>query len=260
MSGPRVAAPRQFGEVIDALAQGRAVAIPGDGGYQLAVPHADPGARAFLRARGAPAGEADVQIVVGRRAQAVALTTEWDKQTASLTDRMWPGPLTVILPARPVEGVPPGSGDAVVYLTMPAWRPLRTLVSRSGPLAAALLRRADGESLAHADEVRDQLIDVDEVAFVVDGGLRRGPTSTLVDCTQSPPRVRARRRVARELRRGRTLDGCPQAHLVRAQEARRPVGLNVPPGRGPCRHGRSGRPGRAPMGRVAGPLPGRSVH
>jgi len=40
-----------------------------------------------------------------------------------------------------------------------------------------------------ADEVAAQLIDADEVAFVVDGGRRSGPTSTVVDCTQSPPRV-----------------------------------------------------------------------
>ena len=40
-----------------------------------------------------------------------------------------------------------------------------------------------------ADEVQVQLVDADEVAFVVDGGPRRGPTSTVVDCTVSPPRV-----------------------------------------------------------------------
>jgi len=189
MSGPRVVATRHLGEVMDALAEGRAIAVPGDGGYQLAVRRADPQALALFGAYGAPASVEDVQIVVGRRAQASALTTPWNTPTKHLTDRMWPGPLTVLLPAREDASVPLGSGGSVVHLIMPAWRPLRTLAGRSGPLAVKPLRRADGGPLVSADEVAAQLIDADEVAFVVDGGRRSGPTSTVVDCTQSPPRV-----------------------------------------------------------------------
>jgi tRNA A37 threonylcarbamoyladenosine synthetase subunit TsaC/SUA5/YrdC len=51
------------------------------------------------------------------------------------------------------------------------------------------LRRGDGEPLATAEEVRTHLADGD-IAFVVDGGLRGGPTSTVVDCTMSPPTLR----------------------------------------------------------------------
>ena len=141
MSGPRVVTRRQLGEVTEALAEGRAVAVPGDGGYQLAVRHADPEALERLRARVASAGDADVLIVVGRRTQAAALTAQWDKQTTYLTDRMWPGPLTVILPAGADELVPAGSENTVVHVTMPVWRPLRSLVRRSGPLAVMPLRR-----------------------------------------------------------------------------------------------------------------------
>jgi tRNA A37 threonylcarbamoyladenosine synthetase subunit TsaC/SUA5/YrdC len=50
------------------------------------------------------------------------------------------------------------------------------------------LRRADGEPLVTAEEVHAHLTDGD-VALVLDGGLRRGPGSTVVDCTLSPPRV-----------------------------------------------------------------------
>ncbi len=34
-----------------------------------------------------------------------------------------------------------------------------------------------------------RLIDTDDVSFVLDGGPRGGPSPTVVDCTQSPPRV-----------------------------------------------------------------------
>ena len=179
---------RQLGEVADALAAGRAVAVPGDGGYQLAVLHSRPGGLDRWRAVGAPAHNAGVYAVVGSRAQAAALTTQWNTQTAHLTDRMWPGPLTVVLPVRK-DSVPAASGDAVVHLTMPSWRPLRTLVRRSGPLSVMLLARADGGPLTRAGDVQARLIDTDDVSFVLDGGTRGGPSPTVVDCTQSPPMV-----------------------------------------------------------------------
>jgi tRNA A37 threonylcarbamoyladenosine synthetase subunit TsaC/SUA5/YrdC len=128
--------------------------------------------------------------MVGRRAQAIQLTPEWSKETSLVTDRMWPGPLTVIVPAPATNDDPVCAdvGEAVVHLTMPAWRPLRGLCRRTGPLAVVALRRADGEPFLSADEVGAHLTDQD-VAFVVDGGLRRGPGPTVVDCTVSPPTV-----------------------------------------------------------------------
>jgi L-threonylcarbamoyladenylate synthase len=188
MNGPHVVSPRQLDEVLIALGDGRAVAVPGDGGYYVAVRDA-PGGRELLRTGVASSGDAVVQIVVGDRTQAAALAAPWSKQTSYLTDRMWPGPLTVMLRARMDEVVPSAAGDPVVHLSMPGWRPVRTLARRSGPLAVVLLRGPDGEPLVSADEVQAQLGPADEVAFIVDGGVRRGPTSTVVDCTVSPPRV-----------------------------------------------------------------------
>ena len=54
VSGPRVVSPRHLVEVLQALSEGRAVAVPGDGGYQLAVVHADAEALELLRSRGGP--------------------------------------------------------------------------------------------------------------------------------------------------------------------------------------------------------------
>jgi L-threonylcarbamoyladenylate synthase len=188
MTGPRLVAAHQLRDVVDALEAGRAVAVPGDGGYQLAVLNGRPDAVAKLDGRGTGADGAGREVMVGRRSQAAELTSHWSTQTAHLTDRMWPGPLTVIVPARVDEGQASPREDGVVYLTMPAWRPLRRLCRQSGPLAVAALRRAAGEPLVTAEEVHDHLADED-VAFVVDGGMRRGPGPTVVDCTQSPPKV-----------------------------------------------------------------------
>jgi L-threonylcarbamoyladenylate synthase len=191
VSGPKLVMARQLGEVVAALGAGQAIAVPVDGGYQLAVRHNHPVALASLHTRSASvAGDAPLHIMVGRRAQAMQLTPAWSKETSLVTDRMWPGPLTIIVPAE-VGVDDPGRaevGEAVVHLTMPAWRPLRALCRRTGPLALVALRRADGEPLLSADEVGTHLCDQD-VAYVVNGGLRRGPGPTVVDCTVSPPTV-----------------------------------------------------------------------
>ena len=66
------------------------VTLPGDGGYQLAVRLDHAAALAEWRASSASAaGDAPPHIMVGRRAQAMALTPEWSKQTSLVTDRMW---------------------------------------------------------------------------------------------------------------------------------------------------------------------------
>jgi L-threonylcarbamoyladenylate synthase len=192
MSQPQVVRARRRGEVAAALEAGQAVALPGDDGYQLAVCHHHWAALTGLRGRSASdVGIAPLHMLVGRRAQAIQLTPEWSEETSTVTDRMWPGPLTIIVPASVGVDDPGGTdtGEAVMHLTMPAWRPLRALCRRSGPLAVVALRRADGEPLLCADEVGAHLTDQD-VAFVLDGGPRRGPGPTVVDCTMSPPTVR----------------------------------------------------------------------
>jgi L-threonylcarbamoyladenylate synthase len=193
VSGPKVVTARRFGEVAAALARGQAVALPCVGGYQLAVHHTHATALTGLRGRTAPAAaDGPLHMLVGRRAQAMELASQWTKETKLITDRMWPGPLTIIVPAAAAVDEPRRTNGAepVVHLTMPAWRPLRALCRRSGPLALAPLRGADGEPLLLSAEDLGASLGDSDVAFVVDGGARGGPGPTVVDCTVSPPTVR----------------------------------------------------------------------
>ncbi len=131
MSGPRLIGPRKSDEALAALADGQVIAVPGDGGYLLAARGGSDGSAAPLRARGHDATESGpLHVVVGRRDQAVALASVWTDETAHLTDRMWPGPLIVMVPARPGSG----DGDPVVSLAMPATRALRGLCRDGEPL------------------------------------------------------------------------------------------------------------------------------
>lgn len=181
MTDLRVVSARQRADALAALADGQVIALAGDGGYQLA---------ALLRLRPAVTalealGGSVSHVAVGEQAQAMDLAAEWSRDTRLLTDRMWPGPLTVMVP-----GVTGAIAGPVVHLTMPGARPMRVLSRDIGPLAIASLRGADGQLVRTVAEVAAR-VGGNALALAVDGGTCRGEGPTVVDCTMSPPRVRS---------------------------------------------------------------------
>ncbi|HSZ37279.1 MAG TPA: Sua5/YciO/YrdC/YwlC family protein [Acidimicrobiales bacterium] len=200
-----------------ALAEGAVVAVPGVGGYCLAVHVGSPGAEARLVAMAAdPDGP---HYAVGHRDDVRALTSGWTEEIERLLDRVWPGPVDVFLPraadpARtgqvPVVN-PDGAADATapdepddeeplrtgevrvvpedadaggwaVTVGMPDGRALRRLCKEHGPWRTIPLNYNEPTEVAGA-------FDVTDVALVVDGGRRDGEPPTLVDATVSPVRV-----------------------------------------------------------------------
>jgi len=188
VTGPRVVGIRRPDEALAALADGQVIAVPGDGGYQLAARHDRPDACAQLRALASGRADDPLQVVVGRRAQAVALASVWTEEAGLLTDRMWPGPLTVIVPFRHEAGDRPGGGDPVVHITMPAPRALRALCRDGEPLVVRALRRPDGSPIIDPAEVAARFTSPG-IALIVNGGVCPGAGPTVVDCTASPPAV-----------------------------------------------------------------------
>ncbi len=186
MSGPRLAGGPARRDALAALADGRVIAVPGAGGYQLAarLDHAG----LLARPLGSVVADSAVHVMVGTRGQALGLASEWTNEARLLTDRMWPGPLIIVVPAGH-DGPAPAGSAAVVSLTMPASRALRALCREGGPLAAAGLRHADGRPLPDPGDVT-AWCSGDEIALVLHGGTCAGPEPTVVDCTVSPPVVR----------------------------------------------------------------------
>ncbi|RME56848.1 MAG: Sua5/YciO/YrdC/YwlC family protein, partial [Caldilineae bacterium] len=106
----------------------------------------------------------------------------------SLMARHWPGPLTLVLPARP--GLPQNltAGGATVAVRIPDHAFLQELARRAGPLASSSANRSGAPSCATAQEVLVQL--AGRVPLIVDGGpARLGQPSTVLDLTVDPPRV-----------------------------------------------------------------------
>jgi L-threonylcarbamoyladenylate synthase len=172
---------RDLAAAVAALAEGRVIAAPGDGGYLLAARH-DPATVPGGPVPGSGLPQPPL-MVVGHRTQAQALASDWSKEAGMLAYRMWPGPLTLIVPARQRDN------GALVYLSMPAARPLRLLCRDTLPVATRPLHRADGSAVIDPREV-GQWVGAADVALVIDDGVRRGNGPTVVDCTVSPPVVR----------------------------------------------------------------------
>jgi tRNA A37 threonylcarbamoyladenosine synthetase subunit TsaC/SUA5/YrdC len=195
------------------------VAVPGVGGYCLAVRVGTPGGEAKLEALAAdPDGP---HYAVGHVDDVRDLTSGWTDEVEGLLHRCWPGPVDVFLP-RAVAGAP-GSGDDqqveadgdagdgaaagangdspalaeegelhehlegerggwAVTVGMPDGRAMRRLCKEHGPWRTVPLTFNEASEVAHAFDVAD-------VALVVDGGRRDGQLPTLVDATVTPVRV-----------------------------------------------------------------------
>jgi tRNA A37 threonylcarbamoyladenosine synthetase subunit TsaC/SUA5/YrdC len=180
---------RRHGQVLAALADGRLIAVPSDGGYMLAIRLDRFGeiGRLHARAPSLPDG-GPPHVVVGRRAQAIELCSSWSNDTRRLTDRMWPGPLDVIVATRREALIREGA-EPRVQISMPRSRVVRVLCRKSGPLIVVPLYRTDGRPMTAFADVRSLCAGSDEV-LGIDGGTCDGAGPTVVDCTVSPPVVR----------------------------------------------------------------------
>jgi tRNA A37 threonylcarbamoyladenosine synthetase subunit TsaC/SUA5/YrdC len=203
-------------QIGSALADGAIVAVPGVGGYCLAVQMGTPGAEARLDAIAAdPDGP---HYAVGHRDDVRALTSGWTDEIERLLERIWPGPADVFLPrastgltgeipvvrvdgdAAGAGGDQPGEEDGLrtgevrvepkdadasgwaVTVGMPEGRALRRLCKQYGPWRTIPLTYNEAAQVANA-------FDAEDVALVVDGGRCDGEMPTLVDATVSPVRV-----------------------------------------------------------------------
>lgn len=106
-----------------------------------------------------------------------------------LAEAFWPGPLTMVLPAR--EIVPKGTtaGLSTVAVRCPDCTVTRQIIRLAGvPVAAPSANISGKPSTTTAEHV---LHDHDgRIALIVDGGpCRVGVESTIVDLTENPPRL-----------------------------------------------------------------------
>jgi L-threonylcarbamoyladenylate synthase len=164
---------------IERLLRGEVVAIPTDTVYGLAV---IPGYSDALFALKERPTDVALPVLIPDPDDAARYATF----AVDLTGR-WPGALTIVGERTEESRHWDLGGDgATVGLRCPADDDLRGLMRVTGPLITTSANKHGQPPCTNPDDVRAAL--GDDIA-ILDGGLRNGQPSTVVDATQDPVRV-----------------------------------------------------------------------
>ena len=171
------------------IARGQLVAIPTETVYGLGANGLDEDAVArIFEVKGRPQDNPLILHIAG--AEEIERYAHGVPQAAyTLAEKFWPGPLTMILPARRIVPKRTTGGLDTVGLRCPDCDVTREIIRLSGvPIAAPSANISGKPSTTTADHV---LHDHDEkIPLIVDGGpCRVGVESTIVDLTGRRPRL-----------------------------------------------------------------------
>lgn len=183
---PDIAALARAGDV---LRRGGLVAFPTETVYGLGANALEPAAVArIFAAKGRPPNNPLI-VHVTRVEEAKRMAAAWPVAALQLSERFWPGPLSLVLAKRPKVPDVVTAGGATVALRSPAHAVARGLIETAGvPIAAPSANRSTGISPTRAEHVlRDMNGRID---LVIDGGPTPGGLeSTVIDLTTTPARL-----------------------------------------------------------------------
>ena len=176
-------------EAAEVLRAGGIVALPTDTVYGIAVAlDTSGGIEALFAAKRRPP-EKGVMLLLADAAQAPTIG-QWPAPAAALADAFWPGGLTVIVPQRADVPLPAAltGGAPTIGLRTPDHPAPRALAAAVGPIPTTSANVSGLPEARTAHEIVEQLGDA--IDLVLDGGpAHGGPASTVVDCTERPPRI-----------------------------------------------------------------------
>lgn len=171
------------------IRQGQLVAIPTETVYGLGANGLDETAVAkIFQAKGRPQDNPLILHICGPE-QIEDFCHHIPQKAYTLAEAFWPGPLTMVLPARDVVPRRTTGGLDTVAVRCPDNAVTREIIRLAGvPIAAPSANLSGKPSTTTADHVRH---DHDgNIAAVVDGGpCRVGVESTIVDLTEDRPRL-----------------------------------------------------------------------
>jgi tRNA threonylcarbamoyl adenosine modification protein (Sua5/YciO/YrdC/YwlC family) len=165
-----------------AIGRGELVVLPTDTVYGVAADAFSPAAvQRLLDAKGR-GRQSPPPVLVPGVPTLDALAETVPDVVRELVTAFWPGPLTVILPARASLVWDLGETRGTVALRMPDNRIALELLSETGPLAVSSANRTGEPAATTVSEAVDQL--GDSIAVYLDGGATPGSVpSTILDAT-----------------------------------------------------------------------------
>lgn len=174
--------PEGLARAAELLAGGAVIAFPTDTVYGVAVAASRPERIDALFALKARPVDRRIPMLVADLDQAETAGAVPDDRARSLTERFWPGALTLVLPTR--------GGETQAYRA-PDHEVALALIRAAGPLYATSANISDEPDTLGADEVLIAFATrQDDLAAVVDGGrVPGGVASTVVDVTATPMRI-----------------------------------------------------------------------
>lgn len=171
------------------IKQGDLVAIPTETVYGLGANGLDPQAVAkIFDAKGRP-NDNPLILHIADADQIDALCHDVPQSAYRLAARFWPGPLTMVLPAKPCVPKETTAGLPTVAVRCPDSPITRQIIRLAGvPLAAPSANISGKPSTTTAEHVYHD--HAGKIPMIVDGGpCRVGVESTIVDLTDDPPRL-----------------------------------------------------------------------
>jgi L-threonylcarbamoyladenylate synthase len=177
-----------LGQALALLRMGEAIAFPTDTVYGVGAAALDAtGVLRLYAVKRRPLAQA-IPLLIADEADLACVAAEVTPAARRLA-RLWPGALTLVLPAA--SHLPPEllAGGPTVAVRLPDHAWLRGLIRALGaPLAATSANLHGGRDPQTAAEVAAQLGAA--LPLVVDGGPTPGPVpSTIVDCAGAEPRL-----------------------------------------------------------------------
>ncbi|MEX5218623.1 MAG: L-threonylcarbamoyladenylate synthase [Nitrospira sp.] len=169
------------------LIAGGVMAIPTESSYALAAsPFHLEALHSVVRIKGR-ADDKPLLVLIGEVDQMRLLVETVPPAAEVLMRSFWPGPLTLVLPARLFLSRLLTAGSGSVGVRLPAYPLLRRLLVRVGPLTGTSANRSGQSALCTADEVSAILRD--DIQMILDAGSTPGGMpSTIIDA-RAPVRM-----------------------------------------------------------------------
>ncbi len=167
-------------EAVSCLRRGSVVAVPTDTVYGLAASLERPDAVATLfQLKRRPTSVA-LPVLVGSRDVIDALGVSWPEKARQLSDALWPGALTIVVPVDPRLAARVGGAGSIGF-RVPNDELLLDVLEQCGALAVSSANE-HGEPPCHsAEEVLRAFGSNGLLDAVLDGGARGGNVSTVVE-------------------------------------------------------------------------------
>lgn len=154
---------------LEALEAGQLIVYPTETFYALGVDALDPGALARLFDLKRRDPQKPAALIAADPAMAFALAREVPEQARRLAGKFWPGPLTIVLPARaglPAQLLGPGDTVGVRVSSHPLARALAVALGR--PLTATSANRSGQAAARTTAQARAAF--ADKVKVYLEGG------------------------------------------------------------------------------------------